>query len=427
MLSSDVERPDPRSVKNIVDLGRQLALLRLTAARRSPADEPLTLRELSEITGVPRSTLGNAESGRVLPRANVVYRFAQGCGVPADKLPLWTQTRNRLAHDERHRRREARHATVGAVVERLARRVDRDPLQAALDQLRIHELPATKTDLDRVLDALPAERCAAYLTQMTTEAAVECLHVMSVRRAGECFRYLTPQTAAALLEGEEPAMAAEHLLLLGPTLLQQILPLMPISVIVQRLARMARHDAEILVSKMPVPWTSALVADGAVPILLAADLIFQLGLDRSVELLGTMPVFRAAALLAAMNADGAAGLMNQLPLNRTAATMRVMPVVKASRVLAHLPDTKAATLLSSLSTEDVVSLLMEMPPQAAGGVLARLPAAAAVEIVDAVPGEAVEPIKKALLASWGWGIREDWGGYVNSLRVVQDGGDDGAH
>lgn len=42
--------------------------------------------ELAELIGVSRSTVGNAEKGRVRPRKIVVNAWAMACGVPASWL-----------------------------------------------------------------------------------------------------------------------------------------------------------------------------------------------------------------------------------------------------------------------------------------------------------------------------------------------------
>src|SRR5204863_3074103 len=55
------ERPDPTTVQTVEDLAYHLSLLRLSTPGRRPGN-PLTMRELEQLSGVPHSTIGNAES-----------------------------------------------------------------------------------------------------------------------------------------------------------------------------------------------------------------------------------------------------------------------------------------------------------------------------------------------------------------------------
>ncbi|GLW27900.1 magnesium transporter MgtE N-terminal domain-containing protein [Actinoplanes regularis] len=359
-------------MRTIADLGRQLALLRLTAPRPTPAHEPLTLRELAQSTGIPRSTLGNAESGRVLPRANVVYRFAEGCGIPPDQIPLWTQARNRIAHAARYRRRENQFKAAQIVVERLAHHSERASLQAVFDFLSAESLDVTGGNLGKVLDALPSDRCTRYLADMPTEAAVECLHAMSPQPAAGCIEQLDTTVAATLLQAEDPAMAAEHLQLLGTYTVRQLLPRLPVPVLSQRLVLMPRHEAEILVAKMPADWTGSLIADTAVPVALAADLLFTLDHSASLRLIASLPISRRANLMAFMNADPAAGLLGGLSDSQLRETLAAIPDARASQIIRSLPHAKAVTLLSAISATDGAALLAELPPAAAADILIGL-------------------------------------------------------
>ncbi|MEU4561585.1 hypothetical protein AB0F72_24655 [Actinoplanes sp. NPDC023936] len=376
------ESLDPSGVRTVADLARQLVLLRLTTPRASVADDPLTLRELSDITGVPRSTLGNAESGRILPRAQVVYKFAAGCQERRSRLDRWVDARNRVA---RQRRREPDHPAITAIAERIAEPEDAGPVQVAVRFLRARGMPVTVADFDKALDAMPADRCAEHLTAMPPEAAAECLHAMAAPRATACLELLETTVAAAMLCDEDPAMAAEHLQLLPVSATRQVLPVMPIPAVAQRLQLMPRHAAETLVATMPADWTVALIADDAVPVFLAADLFFTVGHRRSLGLAGTLRTTRLAGLLAAMNPDGAAGILASLPEPRRWSVLAAMSEVRAARILPHLSDEHFALLLSGVSAGEAAGLLAETPPSWAAGVLARLSRDERSAILAAVP------------------------------------------
>ncbi|MEU8240092.1 helix-turn-helix domain-containing protein [Actinoplanes missouriensis] len=376
---------DPSAVRTVADLARQLVLLRLTTPRPRVTDDPLTLRELAGITGVPRSTLGNAESGRILPRAQVVYRFAEGCGEQRSRLGLWVDARNRVARETRGRRRAPDGPAIAAIAERIAVPEDVSPAQVAVRVLQSRGVSVMPAGFDKALDAMPPKRCAEHLAAMPADAAVTCLYAMSAPRATACLELLEPTTAATLLCAEDPAMAAEHLQLLPVAATRQVLPVMPIPAVAQRLQLMPRHAAETLVAGMPAEWTVALIADDAVPVFLAADLFFTVGHRRSLGLAGTLRTTRLAGLLAAMNPDGAAGILGSLPEPRRWSVLAAMSEVRAARILPHLSDVDFARLLSGVSSAEAAALLAETPPHWAAGVLARLAKDDRTAILTAVP------------------------------------------
>src|ERR1700754_1601260 len=88
---------NPNAIRTVEDLAAALRTFRLRAPRPHVADEPLSLRELSKMSGIPRSTLSNAESGRVLPRAKVVYNIALACGILPENIEAWIKARHRVA------------------------------------------------------------------------------------------------------------------------------------------------------------------------------------------------------------------------------------------------------------------------------------------------------------------------------------------
>ncbi|BBH70717.1 hypothetical protein ACTI_74020 [Actinoplanes sp. OR16] len=355
----------------MVQLARNLVLLRLTAPRSSALDDPLTLRELSEMTGIPRSTLGNAESGRVLPRVRVVYKFAEQCGVPTVEIAKWIDARNRVAAAARHRRR-LQYPSVAEVAERLATPADGSPKGKALAVLSARSVLVADGRLGPALDAVPPALCAGYLAEMDTVAAVECLHAMSTSHAALCLEEMETGAAAALLQCEDPAMAAEHLPLMQAHKARLIMSEVPFSAAAKPLIMMPRHDAEALVSKMPIPWTSALLANAAVPVSLAADLFFTLELGRSLQLIATLPMPRLTGLLAAMDPDPAAGFLGRLDLRQIQAVMAEMAPARAAKIFAHLPEKQAAQILAAASGEGGAALLAETPSNTTAELLAEL-------------------------------------------------------
>jgi Mg/Co/Ni transporter MgtE len=383
MLDSELSSLDPASIRTVSDLGRQLTLLRLTAPRPTPEHSPPTLRELAALTSLPRSTLGNAESGRILPRVNVVYRFVRACGVSERAAARWTDARNRVAHADRRRRRE-RHDHTAEVVQRLAEHSDHPPLQAALDILRTQSVTTTVADLGRTLDKLAPARLTAILQQMPTHAAVECLHVMAPQQAAATFEQLGPLKVAELLQAENAAMAAEHLQLLEDFTAQRALLLLPVDVVSRQLEWMPRHAAETLAAKMPPEWVAAFVADRTVSVGLAADLIFLLPRDRSLRLLRDMPTSHCAGLLSSMDADPAAGLLKGLSGPQTKAVLAAMTDDRAVRIVAHLmtddvvalvrdlPAANAAALLAATASSDAADVLVRLHPDRRPAILAAM-------------------------------------------------------
>lgn len=386
---------DPAAVMTVAELARQLALLRITAPRPTPAHEPLTLRELSEITGVPRSTLGNAESGRILPGAGVVHKFAEGCQVPREQLALWTEARNRVAHAARYQRARPRPPAVAGIEDELTAD-ERAPVQAAVDFLQAQGIVASRADLDQALDGMPAAQCATYLTAMPPAVAAACLNVMSLPHGASCLHQAPTATAVTMLRHEDVAIAAEHLQLLPEAALRRILAAMPPPACGRILASMPRHEAYALVAALPTAWACDLIADDAVSCSLAADLFFRIGHEHSDELVATLKASRLAGLLTAMDPDPAAGVLDQLPEPRSRRTLAAMPATQAAYILSHLPPPRITALVRTVPDSRAADLMAGMPPRLAATVLWQLGQDRREAVVGALSDESRKRVEEVL-------------------------------
>ncbi|GAA1605131.1 hypothetical protein GCM10009828_035220 [Actinoplanes couchii] len=392
-------------VTTVAELGRQLTLMRLNAPRPTPAHEPLTLRELSRSTGIPRSTLGNAESGRILPRARVVYAFAKGCGVAEEQLAVWTEARNRLAHAVRNRRRDPDYALVGEVARRLAESSGDAPLQLARRAVESRSPNGVTADLDKVLEAMSPEECAEHLELMPPAAAAACLHLLAPQRGAWALEFLDRGLAAILLEAEDPAMAAEHLQLLDFHIARQVLPLIPTATTSSILGNMPRHDAKVLVSRMPMAWTSAVVLNEVVPVAMAADLLLTMQRGQRSRVLESAETSRIVGLLSALASHEAGKVLRGLSAAQVKCILMEMPDIKVARILGELPVAgvpdllttgtieRAATLLTYLSVGRAAEALNQIGPDRRAAILTRLPVDTRHGIEQAV---AEQPVHQAV-------------------------------
>lgn len=87
-------RPDPDSVSSVAELGRQLRLLRIASG--APTLRELEKRATSAGEHLPRSTAGNAESGKHLPRLEVIQVFVRACNGSAADVIRWQVAWQRL-------------------------------------------------------------------------------------------------------------------------------------------------------------------------------------------------------------------------------------------------------------------------------------------------------------------------------------------
>src|SRR5690348_10565861 len=87
-------RPDPDSIFSIAELGRQLRLLRIVSG--APTLRELAKRATSTGEHLPRSTAGNAESGKHLPGLEVIQAFVRACNASAADVSRWQAAWQRL-------------------------------------------------------------------------------------------------------------------------------------------------------------------------------------------------------------------------------------------------------------------------------------------------------------------------------------------
>ncbi|WP_229070923.1 magnesium transporter MgtE N-terminal domain-containing protein [Actinoplanes sp. DH11] len=349
-LSASEQRPNPLSVRTVSELARQLRLLRLRVPRPQPTDDPLTLRALAAMTALPVSTLCNAESGRILPRTEVVYRIAQACGAPPEDLPLWTQARQRAAEN---RARPARPTNPVKVR-------DGQVVAATEKASIIEELPSLTAA--SYLDTLAPHVAAECLTTIDRRAAAERLSVMSLSHAAECLALMAPIIAAELLQTEKPTMAVEHLQAMPARACRHVLAAMATHDAAQWLSFLSRNIAYSLAAEMPLAWKATLLITTTLPTALATELLFTGRYEWAVSVLCDMPTNRAANLLATMAADPASGLLTGLPQQR------------AAELIAAMPASRAAFILTETEDDTLEQILVEMPAQLAATVLANLPA-----------------------------------------------------
>ena len=372
--------PDPRTVTTVADLAEQLHRLRLAAARPAPTDNPLTLRELAVLTGLPHSTLGNAESGRILPRVEVVYRFAQACGVPADQLSWWARARNEVAV---HRRRCVPQAPVHPVVRSVARRGDEavtpeqllqelagvDIEQAAERLSRLHPGPVADFlrrlhpgFVARLLAAMDPVLAAGHLSGLPPQDAVTCLNEMDAL------------AAARLLTLQPVPDAVTHLALMRPAAAVPLLLAMPPAALGQRLAHLSADLVRRTVGGMSPHQRRDLLAGPPLPDALTVELLFSLGWQESVTFLSTAATRTAARALTMLPADPAAGLLTALPPSRAATLLAAMPPEQAADRLMEMTGEQAAALLGPLPLRTVGAVLSHLRVPNVARLLAWLPA-----------------------------------------------------
>jgi Mg/Co/Ni transporter MgtE/transcriptional regulator with XRE-family HTH domain len=420
---------EPPDIRSLADLGRELRALRLAAPRPSLADDPLTLRDLAELTGLPRSTLGNAESGRILPRAEVVYRVALACGVPADRIAAWTAARNRIA-GRRDRARPSRRReepvsrrplnagrfdaeplngrrldTEPADPRRFAgeppgarrfdaepfggRRFEREPAgaepvdsaflarqlrklepHAAADLLQRHSVPAAAECLEMV----PAASAATCLAAMVPTFAAACLTRMPGGRGADCLDRLDPAKAQQLLGLEESGQSLAHLRQMLPETATAAIAEMPPVTAAARLNQLSADVASRITRELPAKAKAALILTEDLPERLTHELLFSLDFDGTVQLLRTAPIPQVAKLLTSMPEDPAAGVFAKLSRRRRLVLLGEVGPVLGGRLLGEVPVEVGADAVESLPTDLVVSLLERTGRLQAAQVLESVPA-----------------------------------------------------
>ncbi|BCJ47178.1 hypothetical protein GCM10010168_72330 [Actinoplanes ianthinogenes] len=393
--------PDPRATETIADLAEQLRQLRLTAPRPAPTDNPLTLRQLAALTGLPHSTLGNAESGRVLPRVEVVYRIAQACGVPDDQLPWWTAARNRVAG----RRGRAPHpAAPRPAVERLAGR-PAGPERVPADELLL-ELGGTTVDkaaellagrapesVVAFLERLHPALVAKLLTAMDPVLAVGHLNGLSPEQAVACLNATDPATAARLLTLTPPTAAVAHLGAMDPEAAARALAAMPNAALVPRLPHLEVDLVRRAARGMPAQQRTALLTGASLPAAVTGELLFSLGFDGSLALVRSAGPRVGARLLTALPADPAAGLLAELPAREAASMIKSMAPEQAAARLLGLTDRQAAERLAPLPPRPLGDVLAQLPVPCAARVLAWFTAARRTAVLQRMRPDRAVPIR----------------------------------
>ncbi|MEV6305008.1 helix-turn-helix domain-containing protein [Actinoplanes sp. NPDC051861] len=370
-------------MNTVAELAELLRRLRLTADRPSPTDDPPTLRELAVLTGLPHSTLGNAESGRVLPRVEVVYRFAQACGVPADQLAWWTQARNRAAGRRRRPAHPVPPRARPAPAARTPSTATDDPAQA--EQLR-NEI--TGVPLDRAAELLasrPPETMIGFLQRLHPTLVAKLLATMDPVLATGHLNGLQPRYAVACLNEMDPAPAARlltlktvgdavtHLALMRPPAAAAALLLMPTAVLAQRLSHLDVDLVRTTVQELPLQTRITMLTGTPLPQALTAELLFSLSLTETMTLLSTTDASIAARVLVMLPPDPAAGFLTALP------------VQKAAKLLTRMPADHAAHLLLEMTGHQAAALLTALRPRAAGAVLSHTPVLCVARLLAWLP------------------------------------------
>ncbi|XVV10940.1 magnesium transporter MgtE N-terminal domain-containing protein [Actinoplanes sp. CA-131856] len=374
--------PDPRAVESAADLAEQLRRLRMSAGRPSPIDNPLTLRELAVLTGLPHSTLGNAESGRVLPRVEVVYRIAQACGVPVEQLPWWTAARNRVAMG---RRRPSPHAVAAPLPREnhgLSGSVVADEHNSQADALLVELGGVGFEKAAGWLATQPAESVTAFLRRLHPALRANLLAVMDpVLATGHlaalppsdivaCLNHMDSGAAARLLTLAPATDAVTHLAQIRPQAAVDALVAMPATALADRLSHLDDEVMRQTVRRLPLARRTALLTAAPLPEALCSELLFSLGFDDLAALLTTLTPGVAARLLVALPPDPAAGLLAHLPASEAARLLKRLPCDHAAARLAAMTDQQAAGRLSRLPTRAAGEALSQMPAPCAARILA---------------------------------------------------------
>ncbi|SDT39817.1 magnesium transporter MgtE N-terminal domain-containing protein [Actinoplanes derwentensis] len=389
------DRPDPRSIRTVEDLAHRLAQLRRTAPREHLEQDQPTIRQLSDATGLPRSTLSDAECGRSLPSVKVVCRIASACGIPDDELVMWVEARDRAAQHARFTRRGSGYPDAVELARLVPDDEVRRPALAAVAYLRSQSVPVDG-ELDVVLDALPITVCAGHLSRMDPDAAAECLNLLPLEKGVECLRRLNPEVSAGLLRREAPAIAAEHLQMLPPPDSRRLLHRLPLIEAGRLLQAMPRVAATKLMESMPPGWIRDLITGRDVASSLAADLIFTIGYRQSLVLLTSLPQPRLVGILAAMDHESAAGVLGHLHPVRVRKILAIFQDGRVRQILLHLAETDAAAALAGMPGKRAAGLVAELPPDRAADILHHVPTDRRAQIVTAVPGDRQHRLRFAM-------------------------------
>ncbi|WP_326647422.1 helix-turn-helix transcriptional regulator [Streptomyces sp. NBC_01750] len=299
--SSQVDlHPDPDAVTSVSELGYQLRLLRLSAG--APTLRLMATSAAQRGVSLPRSTIGNAVSGRHLPSLDTVLTFASVCGCPTDELSRW-----RAAWQRAYARRYMRH-------------VDPSPVATP---------PAMPEGDDRAVDAL----LAAQISALPLAQSVQRLTAMD------------PHQAALILTGLGARPASTRLALMQEERTRMILVMMPPPVAAECMEHMDDDRVLLLLSDMAEDAAAARIAGLAQPTV--------------ARLLTRMGVQKAATIVQFMR-GGAVRLPDQLSDDFTLRLLQAMEVEIAARV--PVGGDRLQRLLNSADARWAVDVLDAMAP-----------------------------------------------------------------
>lgn len=380
--------PEPHAVHTIAELAAALKELRLRAPRRELTDELISLRELSEITGIPRSTLCNAESGRVLPSARVVFRVAQACGVGQGELATWVDARHRVARSRSRRPVRAvptvtdpidglpgvavvddERPGIDGMVSIVGRLESADP--AAVTPMLQHLPPAA---VGKYLAQLHAPVAAQHVAGMEPRRAAEALAFMTADQVAECMGWMESSTAQRILRQYDHTVSAELLRRMPAAVAASVISAMPAAISAETLSNLPPPAMDGIIPGIPLETRESLVASDRMPDKLALKLLFGLSFSRIIALFETSyPLERCAELLTAIPGDAAAGLLAALTTRRRWALIRQVGIEEVGRKLAGATAESVADVLDGLAAEASTALLGEIGVDRTASVLNLIP------------------------------------------------------
>ncbi|MGJ6963594.1 magnesium transporter MgtE N-terminal domain-containing protein [Streptosporangium sp. G11] len=295
-------RPDPDSVTTVADLGRELQ--RLRASTGGPTLRTLETRAKEQGDILPHSTAGNAKSGRILPRLEVVQAFVRACYFPNPVLPSelkrWGAAWER-AWLSRQRGRilpeEVRQTSTGA--------------GTAL------ALPPTDVGLSTsLLVAIPIQQAVDQLTAMDPYFAAKRLSEMPQKTAMTRLLAMPTTAAVVVLVAMDPNQAAEFLTEMG------------LGYAVEFIGKMAEDAAADRLALMPLYWVS--------------QLLETMHPEKSTQLLEAMPREKTAQLLASAASGETAHIAGPMDLKKAIEILKAMTPEKTAQLLEVLPPEEAA-------------------------------------------------------------------------------------
>jgi flagellar motility protein MotE (MotC chaperone) len=389
--------PEPTSIRTVADLAVALKNLRLCAPRRELTDDLVSLRRLSELTDIPRSTLCNAESGRILPSARVVFHVARACGVDQEQLAAWVDARHRVARSRSNRTTRPEYmamnsqagmpdtsasANENSGTDGLVRIVGRleamDP-DAVMPMLR--HLPSEAIGMH--LAKLHAPVAAQHLSSMKPGQAAEALAYMSADQVAECMGWMEPSAAQGLLGRYDPTVSIEFLRRMPSAVAASIISAMPAEAFAETLSNLPPDAIDAIIPGLPLETQEALVTSDRIPDELAVKVLFGLSFSRILALLESLPSLeRCAELLTAIPADAAAGLLAALKPRRRRTLLDQVGVKEAGRMASLAPAETVAEVLSGIAPRTSAAVLGETGVDRAASVLNKLPREARRSILE---------------------------------------------